>query len=193
MTTRVGGWIPTYTGRKFYPLDPRLEDIDIKDIAHHLSRQVRWTGAVHTFFSTAQHSLLVSYLCDPPDALYGLLHDASEAYLHDINRVVKQLDALSGYRDLEERIQRVIFARFRLNGPMPASVKRADDLLAETERRDLLPRGTPDMAADPARCLDWSIVPKSPQDSERAFLARFDALWDFTEEAAVTRPLAAEA
>ncbi len=173
---RIGGWIATFSGRKFYPLDPRLDEISIVDIAHHLSMQVRWTGAVHAFYSTAQHSVLVSYTCLPEDALYGLLHDAAEAYLHDINRPLKQAPALVGYRNIEDRLQLLIFARFGLVAPMPASVKHADDLLAETERRDLLPRGLVDMDADPAKCAPWVIRPMCQAAAEEAFLKRFNRL-----------------
>lgn len=173
---RVGDWIPTFSGRKFYPLDPRPEEISIVDIAHHLSMQARWTGAVHAFYSIAQHAILVSYACLPEDALYGLLHDAAEAYLHDINRTVKRLPVMVGYRHLEDGLQQLILAKFGLHGPMPASVRHADDLLAETERRDLLRPGTVDMDADPSRCAPWTIKPMPPEAAEAAFLKRFKQL-----------------
>ena len=38
---RIGDWIQTYTGKCFYPLDPRPEEIDIMDIAHSLSMTCR--------------------------------------------------------------------------------------------------------------------------------------------------------
>lgn len=30
-------WIMTRTGKKFFPCNPRIEDIDVEDIAHALS------------------------------------------------------------------------------------------------------------------------------------------------------------
>jgi hypothetical protein len=42
--TRKGDWFVTFTGRRFYPLDARVEDIDIRDIAHSLALQSRWMG-----------------------------------------------------------------------------------------------------------------------------------------------------
>ncbi len=43
-------WIQTYTGKKFYPLNPRSEDINLIDIAHALSMQCRFTGHTKRFY-----------------------------------------------------------------------------------------------------------------------------------------------
>ena len=40
------GWIGIYSGRRFYFAEPRLEDIDIKDIARALSNLCRFGGHV---------------------------------------------------------------------------------------------------------------------------------------------------
>src|SRR5690242_11754504 len=87
---RRGDWMQTYTGRRFWPLDPRVDDIDIGDIAHHLSLVCRFAGACREFYSVAQHCVGVSYVCDPKDALWGLLHDAAEAYVGDMVRPLKR-------------------------------------------------------------------------------------------------------
>lgn len=62
-------WIETYTGRKFYLLHPRPEDVDITDIAHALSNQCRYTGHTRMFYSIAEHSYHVSYHVPETDAL----------------------------------------------------------------------------------------------------------------------------
>jgi hypothetical protein len=36
---RIGRWMQTYSGKQFWPLDPRPEEIDIRDIAAALSKQ----------------------------------------------------------------------------------------------------------------------------------------------------------
>ena len=53
-------WIETYSGKRFYILDPRPQDVDIVDIAHALSLLTRFTGHTREFYSVAQHSVLVS-------------------------------------------------------------------------------------------------------------------------------------
>ena len=100
--------IRTFTGHMFYPLDPRPEDVCIEDIAHSLSLLCRFTGHTYAHYSVADHSLRVSRLAEKlfvaeahsPEsekmqrmaneiALWGLLHDASEAYLQDMPRPLK--------------------------------------------------------------------------------------------------------
>jgi hypothetical protein len=130
---KQGTYMVTYTGKEFYPLDPDPADIDIKDIAQALSNCCRFTGHVKNFYSVAQHSVIVSHLCEPENALAGLLHDASEAYLSDIARPVKYTKQMEGYRKIEHKLEEVIFAKFNLDFPMTKDVKRADDLALMTE------------------------------------------------------------
>lgn len=54
---RKGDWIQTVTGRPFWPLDPRVEELDIRDIAHSLAMQCRFGGHCHRFYSVAEHSV----------------------------------------------------------------------------------------------------------------------------------------
>ena len=81
---RNGSWLQTYTGIQFWPLDPRPEEIDIQDIAHALSLLCRFNGHCQRFYSVAEHSVHVSTILAPEFGLWGLLHDAAEAYLSDI-------------------------------------------------------------------------------------------------------------
>src|SRR5574342_1090607 len=98
----LNGSIITYTGRLFWPLSPRLEDINILDICHALSNQTRFTGHTREFYSVAQHSCLVSDLLPEKFKLDGLLHDASEAYLMDLARPVKELEQMTFFREAED-------------------------------------------------------------------------------------------
>lgn len=187
---RRGDWIQTWTLRQFWPLDPRVEDVDLRDIAHALSMVCRFTGHVNEFYSVAQHSVLVSRRAEDiafaagRDSLlharWGLLHDASEAYLVDVARPVKRLPEMAAYRNAESVVQRVICERFGLPTAEPEFVKIADGEILYTEARDLFSGVHPSWqwGFEP---LPQRIRPMSPEMAERAFLARFDELFRGTE------------
>jgi uncharacterized protein len=138
-SARVGDWIQTFSGLVMYPLDPRVSEICIEDITHALSNLCRFTGHTKTFYSVAEHSVRVSWECDPADALWGLLHDASEAYLADMSRPMKRSPGFGPiYMEAEARLMRVICLKFGLSPECPESVKVADTRLLMTEKRDLM-------------------------------------------------------
>jgi len=92
---RHGDWIMTFTGKRFFPLDPRPEDVDVRDICHALSLETRYGGHCAYHYSVAQHTVLLhNYIVLDGGfrkgvARYCLLHDASEAYIKDIPRPLK--------------------------------------------------------------------------------------------------------
>lgn len=178
----MSAWMTTYTGRQFFPMAPRLDDIVIEDIAHALAAANRFNGHTREPYSVAQHSVLVSIEIErhvaPWDrlraAFYGLLHDASEAYLCDVPRPLKRLDAFAAYREAERWLEHVIYARFGLEGPPPPALKLVDRLMLRTEQRDLMAGAPYDVERKSDRCLDdVAIVPWSAPKAEREFLDRF--------------------
>jgi hypothetical protein len=144
---RVGGAILTASGGVFWPLDPRPDEVELADIAHALSHLCRFTGHVRAFYSVAEHACHVHDLLeldghDGNTCRWGLLHDASEAYIGDVARPTKMAGEGFGtaYRDVEQRLMDVIAQRYGLRPTLqPAVVKAADDRLLITERRDLMP------------------------------------------------------
>jgi 5'-deoxynucleotidase YfbR-like HD superfamily hydrolase len=126
----------TYTGKLVDLAHFTEADVRLPDIAHALSLINRYTGHTIAPYSVAQHSVMVSQLCAPEDAAWGLLHDASEAYLGDVARPLKVL--LPDYVDLEHHVQRTIGRCFGLSWPIPASVKEADNRALMAEKRVLL-------------------------------------------------------
>jgi uncharacterized protein len=169
----------TFTGRHVYPLASEPSQIDIEDIGHSLARLCRFLGHTEEFYSVAQHSVLVSRLVPPEDALWGLLHDASEAYLGDLPAPIKRDPAMAFYRDIEDRLLRTIAARFCLRPEMPESVKRADRLLLATEFRDVVHLEDMDWIEREcgcAPCLNLIIVPWPPLVAEYRFYERFAEL-----------------
>jgi hypothetical protein len=174
------GWIVTYTGRRFYPLDPNPQDIDILDIAHALSNTCRFTGHTKEFYSVAQHSYLVSLILGKEQALAGLLHDASEAYLCDISTPVKHSRMFEAYRLAEDWLQGMIFLRFGIRQTeIPEDVREADRFVGVLEGRTLMPHdpGSFWMDSDEARYLPQDhMACWDPQKAKIKFLSRFGVL-----------------
>lgn len=133
---RSGDWIQTYTGRKMYPLDPRPEDFNCRDIAHSLAFQCRFGGHVRNFYSIAEHCILLSYTVSPENALWALLHDATEAFVVDVPRPVKRM--LTNYKEIEDNITKVMVEVYSLAPDMPEEVRDADYRILLTERNRLM-------------------------------------------------------
>lgn len=95
--------IETYTGLFFDYVNPKLEQVDIDDIAHALAHTVRFGGHVNHYYSVAEHCLIVRQLVieqgRPDLGLAALLHDAHEAYLGDLPSPLKALIG-PNYRNL---------------------------------------------------------------------------------------------
>lgn len=168
------GYIVTYTGAQIEPLNPDPAQLHILDIAHALSNVCRFTGHTRAFYSVAQHCVHVSEIVPAEHALCGLLHDASEAYLSDIARPVKHQPEFGVvYKAAEERLMLAIAERFALEWPMPAEVKRADEVLLRSEQRDLMPNLR---RFGGAEYLPYKIEPWTPQLAEQVFLYQYAAL-----------------
>lgn len=132
-------WIQTLSGQRFYPLNPKPDTIKIQDIANALSKQCRFSGQIQEFYSVAEHSIYVSYLCNQEDALFGLLHDASEAYLVDVPRPLKQSGKFQHYIDAEKVLQEMIYTKYCNSPKEPESVKKADMIMLATEANQVYP------------------------------------------------------
>ena len=169
------GFIQTFTGKKFYPLIPKIEDIDIIDMAHSLARTCRFSGHVNAkHYSVAQHCVYVSYNCKSKFA--GLLHDGSEYILQDFPSPLKRLPEFSIYRTYEKKLQDMIYTKFGLDTLEPVDVKQSDLRMLATEVRDLM---------RPSNC--WSnllepysfiVDPLTSEDAEQLFLTRFYELYE---------------
>lgn len=140
-------WILTRAGLKFDLLQPTAAMVDPSDIAHSLSMQCRFNGHTRSFYSVAQHCLLVADLVPIEHQLAALLHDATEAYVGDMVRPLKEgmrdyaasYGARCLYEEIEHRVWVAICQRFNLAAELPACVKHADLVALATEKRDLMP------------------------------------------------------
>ncbi len=180
-STRKGDWIQTYTGRQFWPLDARCEEIVIEDIAHALGNICRFAGHSRMFYSVAQHSVLVSRIVPAEFALWGLLHDAGEAYLGDVVTPLKSLDFMTPYREAEDILMKVVCERFGLSHRRPKCVWEADRIALATEHRDLMPM-RPQKWADLPEPLPERIDPCLPAVGAAMFLARYEQILQASRE-----------
>lgn len=180
--TRQGDWIQTYTGKQYWPIDPRTEDVRIEDIAHALSMLCRFGGHCLKFYSVAEHSVHIARWLYPRYgahvALCGLMHDGTEAYVPDVTRPLKP--SLTGFKAIEQKNWREIAATFDLPESIPQIVKEADNrALAEEARQNM------------AACIaEWSTMPEplgfelqywQPDQAEAEFLAAFHELNEIAE------------
>jgi len=142
------------SGKPFFPLDPRPDEIEIDDIAIALSRICRFGGHTTTFYSVAEHSILVSLLVPDEHRLTALLHDATEAYIGDMIRPLKS--QIPQFSEIENNLWGAIAERFSLPVEMPSCVKEADVLSLAIEKRDVM--------AEPIG-VDWGTLPSAPNIS----------------------------
>jgi hypothetical protein len=166
----------TYTGRPFWPLDPRPEDVDPLDIAAALSMICRYGGHTHRFYSVAEHCWLLSHAVAPEHALWALLHDATEAYVGDMVRPLKR--SMPEYAAAEDHLMRVICDRVGLPYECPAEVKEADNRILLDERAALtgrppLPWHQDEASVQPLGVSIWAL---SPEAAKIGYLCRLDEL-----------------
>ncbi len=132
------GIILTLTGKQFNLFEPTPEMIDIQDIAAGLANKGHFSGLTPSYFSIAQHSVLVcdefsfwDFFIDPKLKLLALLHDAAEAYIGDMIKPLKV--RIPQFSQVEENIMKAICARYGLDYSSLHLIKPTDLLIQEME------------------------------------------------------------
>lgn len=124
--------------------------------------------------------MIVSSVVEPKHALYGLLHDAAEAYVGDMVGPLKR--GLKEYRSVEALVQYEICKKFGISFDETGTsdswkdVKRADEIVLITELRDLFTEPMQHEVEDGFQPLDRVIYPWGPRYAREAFLERFHQL-----------------
>ncbi len=196
MEHSVEQWISTQSVRQFDFINPRVEDIHILDIARALSHICRFGGHTSSFYSVAEHSIIVAELLEDQFAnkitiLAGLLHDATEAYMGDMPRPIKaslptSADTLFGapspYREKYLMLSEFItFTRFNLTGKDDSGVDWAhitdvDRRLCITEAKQL---GLWNVDwADQGNELKFNLHLWTNVEAEHLFVMNFTELWE---------------
>ena len=168
-------YVSTYLGNRFYPLEPRIDKLDIEDIAHGLAFQCRFNGQTCQFYSVAQHSLIVSSLVADELKFAALLHDAAEAYLGDMVKPLKIL--LPAFAQIEDQVTSLIAQEFKLDFGNYAPIKNADLIALATEKRDLMPYSVEDWDhLTDILPMQKIIAPMNPFEAKSAFLEEYKRL-----------------
>ena len=169
-------FIETYTGRPFWPLEPKPEDVSIIDIAHNLANQGRYSGSPYMLYVTAQHCCLLADFVEkrggtPLDCLQILMHDAPEAYLVDIPRPVKQF--MPDYRKWDKNINTTIRVWLGIDHmPIPQWQDELDSRIITDERAQVMSDSGLDWGHTP-EALGIRIEPWHPAVAEQEFLLRY--------------------
>lgn len=155
----------TWSGRVVDLCNLHYSDVDPMDLAVHLSRINRFNGGTTRPWSVAEHSIAVADECEKRASdrdklqarLYGLLHDAHEAYIGDLTRTLQRLLSAEANQQIEKikaNIDVAILTRFSLPYGFPErfckTLQAVDDCVAKTEALELLPGG--------GACWEWFQV-----------------------------------
>lgn len=148
---RNGPWMHTSTGGRWYPMDPRPEELKLTDLVNGNAKDTRYAGQgkVEVDYSVAEHEVLgARWILDPkntPDlTLYErlicsflfLIHDASEGFARDLNRAYK-IAVGGNYKKLEADIQDILLERYGLvdlEKKFHAFIKEIDCRMITTEK-----------------------------------------------------------
>lgn len=188
-TPERGPWQQTYTGRAFYPADPRPEEVNVEDIAHALSLTCRYNGHCEEFYSVAQHAVWCSHYVEQKllekrsyqgltagdwrVVFTALHHDDEEAYTGDIVTQIKSI--VPEVKPMIQKVNAAVSEAFGLVEPEPHIVKIADLTALATERRDIMAvkqLWVPETWAELPTPSKTTIVPWSPDDAEQEYLDR---------------------
>lgn len=159
-------YIQTYSGVRFYPLNPRVDEVRLVDRARALSMESRFTGHTKYLYVVAEHVVRAARLAladknfwEYPNgadwsseakqpslenkyrAKVTLHHDDSEAYLRDLARPIKRMPEAKAFQDAEARLEEVCFEREGLYNVQHDVYKEYDNAMLKCEALSLLPGG----------------------------------------------------
>lgn len=171
----------TQTAMQFRPSAPRGEALSIVDVAHALANTARFGGHPRLFYSLAQHSVLVSAICNPEDRYEGLMHAAHRPFAFgDImspSRASLPESARLALETLEAGVRQAFRQAFGLKDTLPQSVITADDVAFATEAVSFWPHSQARWPAFEAEPLPEERRVRrywTPEEAEKQFLAHFE-------------------
>jgi hypothetical protein len=176
LTSGPDDWFITHSGKQFWPLAPRVEDIDIEDIAWALSGIGRWGCHSQYIIPVAQHSVIVSRIVPHAQAFPALMHDSPEAYTGcDLMSPIKR--HCETFQLIEHGLWLAIRQAYDIPELTP-EIKHADRVSLMTEKRDHV-ADNPDVTwpfAESHPPLPGRIIPWEREFARQRFLERFHEL-----------------
>lgn len=114
-SSRKGSWISTFSGGRWYPLDPRVEEVKIEDIAHSLSLLCRYNGHCKFFYCVPEDIKTLNlrmdwkYLgdCKVGDELIGFEEHTQQTQLKNRRKFIPTTITSLNYT--KEHSYRIIF------------------------------------------------------------------------------------
>lgn len=152
-----------YSGIRFDVHKPDPKAILIDDIAISLSKICRYNGHCDGFYSVAEHSVLVAKHIehwqntkDPEIILWGLMHDAAEAYIGDMAAPIKY--TMPKFKTLEKKVMKAVIKRFDLQPEdEPPPVDQADWAIGALEYQLIMKPALPGH--------EWFLPYKAPREN----------------------------
>jgi len=136
--------IKTVSGPFVDLLELTVDDIELESIAIGLGNTFRFGGQVPTFYSVAEHSVLMADVARvqnqaPYEFLRALLmHAAADAYIGDMVKPLK--NHMSAYCSVERHIETVIDAKWDLDfKKWQEPIKLYDSILLKAEKMAFFP------------------------------------------------------
>ncbi len=174
-----GFWKETYTGAKFYLMDPRPEEVVFEDVAHSLAHQCRYTGHCLKWYSVAEHCcLLTDYVKEQGrdcfDQYEMLMHDAPEYATGDISRPMKY--GIPGLKASLEHIEVAVSAAFGTTYPEPNWLRKIDARMIRDERAQNMVDSGNDWNHDKLVPLGITLQYWGPTRAKKEFIKRYNSL-----------------
>lgn len=185
------GYVQTSTGTLFDVLDPQPSQVNIIDIAQGLAYKYRYTGQLGPV-TVAEHCVMASRIveCLGGDAtmqMRALLHDACEAYTHDLIMPIRTSTSVQlrdgttiPWDSLDDRVSLAVSAKL-LDGVLFTEfpiVQAADVIAFLIEKRQIPVMRDADLGLPeiPDEAVHFQIAFLNPDDAHFAFMCQYEKL-----------------
>ncbi|AKD38120.1 hypothetical protein I926_03970 [Pasteurella multocida subsp. multocida OH4807] len=178
-------WIHTYSGKYIDYKNPDFNEINITDIAHHLSLENRFMGQTSEPYSVASHSLFCAEIAEYLNysaymQLRVLMHDFHEAYVKDIPTPLKKV--CPDFCALEAKFEKLVELRYMLPALTEQEIQQIKyvDLVALLMEKNALLSDKSEWPQleniEPINCLN--VPHYTHKEAEELLKVKFSELWD---------------